>query len=363
MKLLFYLGHPAHFYNVSQVINRLQSAGHSIVFYARGKDVLFNIIDKLPFKIYRTKYIVSNNKIGFVFSVLKREYELFKICIKERPHILVGTDIVITHIGKLLGIPSLILNEDDARAVPLFAKYGIKYSTYTLSPDCCDISPYNDKKIGYCSYHELGYLHPNHFKPDQNIVKKYIDINLPYFILRFSNLKAHHDIGKKGILDNEAYELIKLLETKGIVYISSERKIRKDLEKYRIKIEPKDMHHILAQAKIFIGDSQTMSAEAGVLGTPFIRYNDFVGELGYLSELEKKYELGYGIKPPEFDEVLRLAKKMIETINIKKIWGKKRDIMLSEKIDFSQYLFWLLNEYPDSIRKIKEEPKYQFIFK
>src|SRR5690625_5993630 len=73
---------------------------------------------------------------------------------------LVDTDIVITHNGKLLGIPSIILNEDDANAVPLLAKYGFKYSSCTLSPECCDLGSFSDKKVGFNSYHELSYLIP-----------------------------------------------------------------------------------------------------------------------------------------------------------------------------------------------------------
>ena len=42
----------------------------------------------------------------------------------------------------------------------------------------------------------------------------------------------------------------------------------------------------MAFASLYIGDSQTMAAEAGVLGVPFVRFNDFVGRIGYLRELE-----------------------------------------------------------------------------
>ena len=48
-------------------------------------------------------------------------------------------------------------------------------------------------------------------------------------------------------------------------------------------------------AKIYFGDSQTMAAESGVLGVPFIRFNDFVGKISYLDELENNYKLGFGI--------------------------------------------------------------------
>ena len=55
------------------------------------------------------------------------------------------------------------------------------------------------------------------------------------------------------------------------------------------------MHHVMAFASLYIGDSQTMAAEAGVLGVPFVRFNDFVGRIGYLRELEDIYHLGFGI--------------------------------------------------------------------
>src|SRR5690625_7373846 len=105
---------------------------------------------------------------------------------------LVDTDIVITHNGKLLGIPSIILNEDDANAVPLLAKYGFKYSSCTLSPECCVLGSFSDKKIGFNSYHELAYLHPDHFTHEIEIFIKYYDRNKPLFLLRFSKLTSYH---------------------------------------------------------------------------------------------------------------------------------------------------------------------------
>lgn len=65
----------------------------------------------------------------------------------------------------------------------------------------------------------------------------------------------------------------------------------------------------VAFASLYIGDSQTMAAEAGVLGVPFVRFNDFVGRIGSLRELEDVYELGYGIHatPLTTDSSIRRA--------------------------------------------------------
>ena len=107
---------------------------------------------------------------------------------------------------------------------------------------------------------------------------------------------AHHDKGIDGISDEIASNLVKKLLKYGTVVITSERKIKSKLNMHRLEIDPKHMHHIMVFASIYIGDSQTMAAESGVLGVPFIRFNDFVGKIGYLRDLEDNYKLGFGIK-------------------------------------------------------------------
>ena len=72
------------------------------------------------------------------------------------------------------------------------------------------------------------------------------------------------------------------------------------------------MHHALYYADIYIGDSQTMTAEAAVLGTPALRFNDFVGKLSYLEELEHKYELTYGIKTSEPEKLYEKIREILK---------------------------------------------------
>lgn len=357
--ILFYMGHPAHYHNVSRVMPSLAEKGHQIFIFARGKDVLFELIEDLPYQTYlfddKKK---ENSRISLILAVLKREFKLFKILLKQRVDLLVGTDIVITHLGRILGIPSILLNEDDAESVPLLARYGFKYSTYTLSPDCCDISPYNHKKISYNSYHELAYLHPNHFQPKKEIVQKYIDLASPYFIMRFSKLSAHHDDGIQGINDKIAERIIDLLKPNGKIIINSERVLSKKLEPYRIQIDPSDIHHVMAFANLYVGDSQTMAAEAGVLGTPFIRFNDFVGRLGYLDELENTYNLGYGFKTENPDQMIAKIHELVTDPKLKNKHQVLRKEMLNEKIDFAAFLTWFIDRYPESFTDYKKKENY-----
>ena len=139
-------------------------------------------------------------------------------------------------------------------------------------------------------------------------------------------------------------------------------------EKYRIKINPLDMPHVMAFASLYIGDSQTMAAEAGVLGVPFVRFNDFVGRIGYLRELEDKYELGYGIhasvlpadspihrndgslQPSGVEKLYKRVEQLVAmpSEERRKLWSERRKQMLSDKIDCAKFLTWFIENYQQS---------------
>jgi hypothetical protein len=119
----------------------------------------------------------------------------------------------------------------------------------------------------------------------------------------------------------------------------------------------------MAFASLYIGDSQTMAAEAGVLGVPFVRFNDFVGRIGYLNELENDYELGYGIKASSDGSVDALCSRVENLVAMKaderKVkFAERRAKMLSDKIDCAKFLTWFVDNYPasaDAARKADAE--------
>ena len=148
-------------------------------------------------------------------------------------------------------------------------------------------------------------------------------------------------------MDNRerALKVIKILKPYGNILITSEKKLDPLFEQYRINIDSINMHHVLSFADIYIGDSQTMAAEAGVLGIPFIRFNDFVGRVGYLNDLENKYNLGFGFKSSDCDNMYNKISELLYMKNRKQIFGTRKIKMLADKIDFAQYLSQLLNSY------------------
>lgn len=373
MKVLFIISHPAHFHMFRYTIANLQKEGHSVVVIIRPKDVLEQLCKDAKIDYYKIKSRSSEvGKFGLAMSVIEKTFEVYKIIRKEKPDILVGSDGSISIVGKLLGIPAFECNEDDAEAISLYAKLFFPFFTCIIHPICCSAWKWENKKVGYPSYHELGYLHPNQFTPNKKIVEDYgIKTDENYFLIRFAQLTAHHDVGIHGMNTEIAQKVIDMLEPHGRIYITSERPLEPQFEKYRIKINPLDMHHVMSFASLYIGDSQTMAAEAGVLGTPFVRFNDFVGRLSYLHELECKtdftprqdgyiptidkhvpddihYDLGYGHKTTDVEGFYKSIQKWLDTPNRKEICETRRQKMLSEKIDYAKFLTWFIENYPAS---------------
>ncbi|MEN8225556.1 MAG: DUF354 domain-containing protein [Bacteroidota bacterium] len=346
MKYLFHLGHPAHFHLFKNTIATLKRNGDTTYVLIKKKDILEDLLIEANIDYYN---ILpggrKNSKLGISIGLLKQTIRLFFFTLRKKPDLLIGSTFPIAVVGRLLGIKSLLFNEDDAEVVPAFVKLCYPHISKIIAPEVCSVGKYGSKKISYEGYHELAYLHPNHFSPDKIIVEKYIPLDSPFFVLRFSDLSAYHDEGIKGISTEMCRNIIKILKPHGNIYISSEKELDGEFEAYRIKINPLHMHHIMAFAKIFIGDSQTMAAEAGVLGTPFIRYNDFVGRISYLNEIEDKYQLGYGFKTRDIDAVYKKLEELLATAGLEEKWQLKRTRLLNDKIDLNTFMIKVLHDH------------------
>lgn len=346
MKILFHLGHPAHFHLFKNTIRNLKNNGHEITILIKSKDILEDLL--LESNIEYLNILPQGRKdslIGIAFGQLNQDLKMFNYVRKNRVDIMIGSSVTITHVGKLLRIPSISIGEDDAEVVPFYSYLSYPFADVILSPDSCNNGRWDKKTTHYNSYHELAYLHPNHFIPDKRIVEKYVSLEKPYFIIRFSKLGAHHDKGISGISDQAAEKIIKTLQLFGRVIINSEKELKPELESLRMEINSLHMHHLLAFANLYVGDSQTMAAEAAVLGTPSLRLSDFVGRLGYLEELEHKFDLTYGFKPSDLESLLIKIEEILKIHNLKEVWNIRKDKMLRRKIDFNKFLTSFIEEF------------------
>jgi len=345
MKILVVLNHPAHYYVFKYTVIKLRALGFSVKYVIKEKDILEKLLisENVEYVKINTKRKRNANTFSIIsngiIDLINQDINLFRLVRKWKPNLMIGTDMAITHIGSLLGVPSFVFNEDDYEINKLFCNSAYPFATKIIAPNICSVGKYENKKISYNGFQKMAYLDPEYFQPDRTQIENLIGTNGKYFLIRLVSLTALHDIQGKhtGLNAKIVDSLIEELKPIGNLYISSEGELDQKYEEFRLNIQPNKMHHLLAFASIFIGDSQTMCAEAGLLGTPFIRFNDFVGKISCLNEIENKYQLGFGIKTNNPEMVIKKTREILSDPNIKNTWNIKRKKIFEEKVDVAQW--------------------------
>lgn len=365
MKFLFYFGHPAQYLFLRETIKQLSRTNtHQITILIKTKDVLEDLIRRDGYAY--TNILVKQrggSRFSIIASYLKRIVHIAPIILRKKPDLLVGTDATIAQLGKLFGINRITIIEDDYEVVKKLASVTYPLTQTILCPEICQVGPWTEKKVGYKGYMKLGYLHPAVFVPNSQIRQTY---NLPerYVLIRLTGLLAYHDEGIRGIGLNLLQRLVDLLESKGMaVKITTEAAIDSRFDRFLLKISPNDMHHVLAQATLLISEGQSMCVEAAMLGVPSIRYSDFVGKISVLEELEHTYALTYGIQVGDEEGLFSRLTELLEHNELSKVFRQKRQQMLNDKINVTDFLVWFLENYPQSLMQMKTDSDYQNRFR
>lgn len=360
MNVLFDIGHPAHVHLFKNVYHKLVQDGHEVFVTTKSIPSVFHLLD-----IYGIPYTSFGNKHDSLFmkGFDQLGYNVRMWWMAWSKHIDVGVHgITVAHVSKLSPMKSILPDDDDDEVEPILAKYGHPFADAILTPSA--IARKSPNAVYVNTYHELAYLHPKEFQPDPTVLKEAgVNEGEPYFILRFNAFKAHHDVGAVGLtIENKRY-LVEYLKTKGRVFITTERNIDDEFKQYQLTVSPEKAHSLMYYATMFIGDSQTMTSEAAVLGTPAIKCNSFAGRLSVPNELEHNYGLCYSFLPKQQKDFFAKISEILSMPNLKKEWQRRRQHMLSENIDYAQFLTWFIENYPESQKIMKENPDYQWKFR
>ncbi|HOX77102.1 MAG TPA: DUF354 domain-containing protein [Bacteroidales bacterium] len=338
MTYLFDLGHPAHFHLFKQSIRILQEKGHKAVITIKDQPVLIALLQDAGMEFINLGH-KGKSLPAKALRQLMFDWKVWKIARKHRVDIGLGVSMSVPHAALFCKMKSVLFDDDDRAATPLFYQFAHSVAGRVLSPDCLSFQQGGKKYTYYNGYHELAYLHPARFTPDPAILQKAgVNPGEPYFILRFNAFGAYHDTGQGGFSDEQKQDLIEKLKPYGRVFITGEKDVAPQFRSYLINLHPADMHSFMAFATLFLGDSQTMASEAAMLGVPSIRLNSFVGKISYLEEQEKKYGLTFGFLPQDFDKMLAKLDELLAMNDLKAEWQLRRRKMLEEKIDVTAYL-------------------------
>jgi len=335
------IGHPSHVHFFKNFISEMEKRAHRVFITAAAKDVTIKLLDTYGFDFMDLSYY-GNTLFKKVVKIPILNFKMYKAVKELNPDLFIGFgSIRAAHVSWLIGKPCIIFDDDE---------YSYPYYHWFVKTVCgfSGFKLLGEKIIKVPGFKELAYLHPHWFTPKQSIITEE-----RITLLRFVSWTAFHDFGRSGFDLDFKRKLVKELEKYSKVYISSESSMPEDLEQYRINIKPDQIHDLLSNVKLLVSDSQTMTTEASILGTPAVRCNSFVGEddMGNFKELEDKYQLIYNYRNP--DQALEKAVELVKKDGLKSEWKKKKQHLLRDKIDVTTFMVWFVENYPDSFNEMK----------
>lgn len=360
MKILIDIGHPAHVHLFRLFAREMLDREHKVLFTCRDKEFEIYLLKHyhLPYKSFGKKY---NSTFGKILGMVKFDFKMLLTVLKFKPQIL------LSHGSMYAAHASFVTNRIHIALEDTFNFEQIRlykpFTKHILTADY-EHTLKTPKVIEYAGYHELAYLHPRRFNPNIEALEKLgVNSNEIYTIIRFVSWNASHDRGHQGITFENKLEAVRKFEQFGKVFISSEGELPKELEKYRLKIEPHNIHDAIAFATLLFGESSTMSEEAAMLGVPSVYL--FNNNTLYTKHLEAEYSLIYNYDETTQDQTKAIEKgvELLKTESIKREWKEKTQKMLSEKIDVTAFMVWFIENYPKSAKIMKENPDYQYRFK
>lgn len=347
MRINFFFVHPSKYYLFKYLINNLIKKGYDVEVLITSKDVLEELVKKEGWEYLNI--FPKGRKIKWLpilvsaaINSLITIWRIYKVTRGKNYDLFITDDLSVIN-AKFLSVQSILFTDDHAESIPE-TKVLMHFATKILAPTSTNLGKYEHKKIGFDGYKQSAYLREDYFKGNKEVVKKFNPNHYDYFLIRCVSLKATHDVGKTGLTNNLVRQLIKILEPNGEVYLISERDLPQDLQKMAIDLPPEEVHSAIKYSKLFIGDSQTMCAEAGFLGTYFIWYSHFVGKVGYLDEMIKKYGLGVGIESDKENILLTETKKFLDhNIDVREQASKMRN----DTIDLTEFMIELVEYFND----------------
>lgn len=357
MNILFELNHPAHGHLFKNTIKLLTQKGHNVTVVIKEISVLKVILDEAGIEYSSLGKKGPNLLLKFLYQL---KY-IIKVCLlhrKKRFNLGIGVSVTLPLLSRISSMESIVLDDDDKKATPLFAMLAHKTATVLLRPAALKHEGLKANTIYYPGYHELAYLHPSVFNPDISVLgEQGLNPDDTFFLIRLVALKAHHDSGIRGISRNQLNSLIELLKPFGSVILTHEVKSDHMQGVEPLRINPSRLHHLMSFAKLVISDGQTMCSEAACMGVPSVRINDFVGKISYLDEIEKRWNLSFGFSPDNFDLALKKIRELAETNS--QTFKNRRDEMVSNCIHVTEFLTEFIENYPASFYALKQNPAIQ----
>ena len=337
MRVLFDVCHPAHVHLFKHAIAELRAEGHETLVTSREKEVTTQLLDAYGID-HEPLSTQGEGGFGLAVEWFGRELRLLRRARRFGPDVIVShLNFAAAHVATVLRRPNLVFN-DNEEAARLLGPLVHPFSSLVCTPSSF-AADLGDVQRRYEGFHELAYLHPDRFTPDPDVLRRHgVEPEDRYAVVRLVSWAAYHDAGREGLSAAARRELLSILEDHGDVYVTSEAPLPDEFEDYRLPVPPEAIHDLLAHADLYVGDSHTMAIEAGLLGTPSVRFNFLVddGDLGGYDVLGDTY--GLVRSTADEREGLDLVAELAADDGARERWAERRRRLLADTVDVTDFM-------------------------
>lgn len=338
----------------------MKERGHEVLICAAEKDVALKLL-----AAYGFSYIQAGRSrrhyVAKIVELASTDYQVWRIAREFKPDIMTGVgSITASHVSALFGKP-FIAFDDNEFSKDQYYLYS-PFANAVCTPFCFK-RDLGKKQVRYNGYKELAYLHHKYFKPDPTILRELgLKKDDTFVILRFIARQSTYDIGRRGFTVPAQLELVRRVERYARVFITSEAPLCEELKRYSMPVSPERLHDLLYYAAVVACDGGTTAAEAGVLGTPTVRYTNVTSNRcpGYLLSLEEE---GLIYSFTDLNQAISKVEEILANKNLSQEWRERRAELMNNRIDVTAFMTWFIESYPESFRIMREEPGYQQRFK
>ncbi len=203
MNVIFDIVHPADVHFFARCIHALKQRGDHVLVTSRQKDITLELLNRLSIEHHEISR-KGEGWAGLLLEFIQRTVSLWRVARGFQPDIIVSNNSPCgPQVAAIRRCPSLVF--DDTETHRNSQRLATPVVTEIHSPDCYRLprnrnSAFQRKQRLYPGYLPLAYLHPNHFRPNMQVLKA---ANIPcdksIVLLRVVSWGAAHDFGRRHL--------------------------------------------------------------------------------------------------------------------------------------------------------------------
>ncbi len=341
MRIAVDISHPAHFHFFKNAIAEWKGQGHDVLILAREKDLTVPLLQETGWPFHCLSH-ARQGKTGLGVELLEHGSKAWRLLGQHRSQIVVAVSgAFIAYAARLRKIPLLVYYDTEHAKIANRISYPLATRIFTPRAYQHDLGAAHTR---YNGYQELAYLHPKRFTPDPaKLAVEGLTPDDAFTFVRLVSWTSHHDTHDFGVTN--LHEVVARLEKFGKVLISAESPLPADLKKYERRGKSGDVHHVLAFARLFFGESATMASEAAQLGVPGIFLS--TSSRGYTDEQEQRYQMVFNFNGDHArqEQALVCAEQILADPHSSQLFQQRHADMLNDVMDVTGLILENVQQY------------------